>query len=374
MKTIFLHIGPAKTGTTTIQQSLHDNEKLLLSIGYTIPRTGQVSPGQAGHHNLAWELNGNEHFNPKYGAWAELINELEDIPNDKIILSAEGFSLYTPEKIEFLKQLLQDYSVKVILYLRRQDLWLQSMWAEKLKKGENETFHMSLQEWIENSLTKSNTCDYDKLIENWGEVFGKENIIPRVLEKSQFKGTLFQDFLSACQVPEAMRFRDTIEMNISPGVKTLVLIREFKKLLQGKLDAGSRIKFYSALSDFATSAGWNDKPWSLIDQDIHAHTMKHFSIGNRQIAQEYFGRDELFLEKFDEKRLTRFSLDDFEADELFDVFSFIASTEFNFKQERDLVEENIYLKKEIEAIYSSRKWRLLESVINIKKNFGFRSN
>lgn len=102
--------------------------------------------------------------------------------------------------------------------------------------------------------------------------------------------------------------------------------------------------------------------------------MKHFSIGNRQIAQEYFGRDELFLEKFDEKRLTRFSLDDFEADELFDVFSFIASTECNFKQERDLVEENIYLKKEIEAIYSSRKWRLLERIINIKKSFGFRSN
>lgn len=373
MKTIYLHIGPAKTGTTTIQQSLHDNEQLLSSIGYAIPRTGQVSPGQAGHHNLAWELNGNEHFNPKYGVWAELIKELEGITHEKIILSAEGFSLYTPEKIQLLKELLQNYSVNVILYLRRQDFWLQSMWAEKLKKGENEYFHLSLQEWIDRSLTITNTCDYHNLIERWGVVFGRGNIIPRVLEKSQFKGTLFQDFLSACQVPDAMRFRDTIEMNISPGIKTLVLIREFKKLLEGKLDGGSRIKFYNALSDYATSAGWNDKPWSLIDQDIHTRTMEHFSTGNRQIAREYFGRDALFLEKYDEKRLTRFTLDDFNSDELFDIFSFIASTEFNFKQERELVEENIYLKKEIETIYSSRKWRLLERIINIKKNFKFRT-
>jgi len=236
----------------------------------------------------------------------------------------------------------------VILYLRRQDLWLQSMWAEMLKKGENETFHISLQEWIESRLTKSNTCDYDKLIEKWGAVFGRSNVIPRVLEKSQLRGTLFQDFLSACQVADAMRFRDTIEMNVSPGIKTLVLIREFKKLLEGKLDGGSRIKFYNALSDYAASAGWNDKPWSLIDQDLHTRTMEHFKDGNRQIAREYFGRDELFLDKYDEKRLTRFTLDDFNAIELFDVFSFIASNEFNFEQERDLVQENFYLKKEIE--------------------------
>jgi len=113
-------------------------------------------------------------------------------------------------------------------------------------------------------------------------------------------------------------------------------------------DGGSRIKFYNALSDYAASAGWNDKPWSLIDQDLHTRTMEHFKDGNRQIAREYFGRDELFLDKYDEKRLTRFTLDDFNAIELFDVFSFIASNEFNFEQERDLVQENFYLKKEIE--------------------------
>lgn len=373
MKKIYLHIGPAKTGTTTIQQSLHDSNQQLLSVGYYVPHTGQVSPGQAGHHNLAWELNGNTHFDPKHGVWTELVEELRTISYDQIILSAEGFSLYSPEKIEYLRQILKDYAVYVIVYLRRQDEWLQSMWAEKLKKGENESFHLSLQEWVEKSLTRSNTCDYDRLILNWGDFFGRENIIPRILERSQFKGSLFQDFLTACQVLEATRFRDTIEMNPSPGIKTLVLVREFKKLLEGKLDIASRIRFFAALSDYADGAGWNDKSWSLVDENLHRQVMQHFSKGNEQIAREYFGRNELFLEKYDTKHVTNISLDDFEIEELFGTFCFISASQFNIKQERDLIEENIYLKKEIETIYSSRKWRFLERVINIKKNFDFHS-
>ena len=45
----FLHIGTAKTGTTTIQHFIHKNKKHLLQNGYLYP----CRPGKTNHEKLA---------------------------------------------------------------------------------------------------------------------------------------------------------------------------------------------------------------------------------------------------------------------------------------------------------------------------------
>jgi len=56
LRTLFIHIGPHKTGATTIQHGLGLNEKILRRKGVLIPKSGRPFPKNGGVHNLAWQL------------------------------------------------------------------------------------------------------------------------------------------------------------------------------------------------------------------------------------------------------------------------------------------------------------------------------
>jgi hypothetical protein len=58
-KTIYIHIGPHKTGTTTIQHALFINETLLRKNGILCPKSGRVFLDSAATHNLGFELAEN---------------------------------------------------------------------------------------------------------------------------------------------------------------------------------------------------------------------------------------------------------------------------------------------------------------------------
>lgn len=127
---IFLHIGPPKTGTTTIQRFLNINKKKLENKGILYPKSGIKNSGQ---HNLAWELLDYYEYDKKYGTWSDLFNEIDK--NEKIVISSEFFSLLDENGIEKLYRKLRHYEVKIILYLRRQDRLYNSTYVEEIKSG-----------------------------------------------------------------------------------------------------------------------------------------------------------------------------------------------------------------------------------------------
>ncbi|HMN86610.1 MAG TPA: hypothetical protein PKA74_11550, partial [Bauldia sp.] len=49
-RTLLIHVGPHKTGTTAIQQSLVENAALLRAAGHSYPEVGFLL---FGHHGLA---------------------------------------------------------------------------------------------------------------------------------------------------------------------------------------------------------------------------------------------------------------------------------------------------------------------------------
>lgn len=61
-KSIYIHIGPHKTGTTTLQFSLFLNKDKLKKNGILYPDSGIISAKLPGHHNLAWEILGDKRF------------------------------------------------------------------------------------------------------------------------------------------------------------------------------------------------------------------------------------------------------------------------------------------------------------------------
>lgn len=368
-KKIFMHVGPHKTGTTTIQFSMNLNKNLLKKNGIYYPKSGFVSEGLPGHHNLAWELSGNDRYAEKYGTWSDLVSELNRVNFDRIILSSEDLCTLPREKVIQINEYLKDFDVHIVIYVRRQDQRLQSAWSEKIKNAKDDTEWLSFPEFVARVDYKFPYYDYYTLIQKWSDVFGKPKIIVRVLEKNQLRGTLFNDFLTACEVPNPEQYQDADDMNLSPGIKTIVINRELKQRLHGKLDKGAMLRFYFSIREYADLAGWNRDKWSFIDKELHQKIMEMYRSSNQKIAREFFGRDELFLEPFEEKNLSNFTANDFSRTELLHAFAFITSAMLSAKQDQELVRENILLRKEIESIYASKKWKLLVKLALARKKY-----
>ena len=66
-----------KTGTTSLQTMIARNREHFREQGLYYPATGQVGVGD-GQHNLAWELLGDERFDPEAGSLAGLADELRE--------------------------------------------------------------------------------------------------------------------------------------------------------------------------------------------------------------------------------------------------------------------------------------------------------
>ena len=76
-KTIFLHIGANKTGTTSIQKQLAEHRDLLEREGVLYPRTAQAG---SVHYPLSWGLglgHPPEQYKHSPEHWLNVINEIQ---------------------------------------------------------------------------------------------------------------------------------------------------------------------------------------------------------------------------------------------------------------------------------------------------------
>ena len=145
MKTVYLHIGTFKTGTSSIQNFVTSNRDELASLGYYVP-TGQAM----GHHELPISLirdySDFEAAWPKFEGdsaeiWSRALAEINATDCDKIIISAEGFCDLVNENCRdaseqmgrLVADYLADYRVVVVCYVRAILPYMRSMYGETIK-------------------------------------------------------------------------------------------------------------------------------------------------------------------------------------------------------------------------------------------------
>ncbi len=105
--------------------------------GVLFPHAGHVRNG--GHHNIAWELNGDAGFDPQVGSLADLATELGATDLNSVVLSSEDFEFWylRPDLLERIKRTAEDagFSVDVLLVLRPVTEYVESLYKELLKHG-----------------------------------------------------------------------------------------------------------------------------------------------------------------------------------------------------------------------------------------------
>jgi len=144
MKKIFIHAGLHKTGTTALQFALNSNRNALQQQGFYYPSSG-IPAKYHGHHNFAWQLARDRRFRPEYGDIRALLKEIEGVKEDNIILSSEDFesSLLHPHRMQKISNnfLQNNAKVCIVIYIRSQVDYLQSLYFELLKWGLGDEFY-----------------------------------------------------------------------------------------------------------------------------------------------------------------------------------------------------------------------------------------
>ena len=326
-KTIFLHIGVPKTGSSTIQKGLYHNQKRLRRNGFLYPRSGLIGTN---HKNIFFQLTSMEDHRAKYtpgaGNLEELAKEISETRFNKIMISAEHFALFNSSQIKTLQNALNPFLTKVIVYLRRQDQVIQSGWSQNAKRLVTKK---SLDQNIDEEIsTNKSVYHYDYLLKKWAKAFGKENLILRIFEPDNLSGHIFHDFLKTCGIESPDKFPIPISTNVSPGYRTLGLIQEISNRIDFEnIDPITRVQIGKEIERYCDQLGWDkDEKFNAIDEPTFNRIMTHFRPGNKKVAQEYLGKDELFSESFTKKEVTHFKLDQIEKNELLAIFSHLINT------------------------------------------------
>jgi hypothetical protein len=184
----YLHVGTHKTGTTSVQHFLSANDRLLAAeAGIYVPRAGRAD-GSGGHHNIAWELNDDERFDPARGALRDVLAEIAGQPLRRTCLSSEDFE-YLHTRPDALRRLAEGFTgigfvPQVILYLRPQAGYAESLYAELVRHGLAISFPAFLDAIIATGEYRFNASwrfafDYDRLVNAFADAFGTGNVTVR---------------------------------------------------------------------------------------------------------------------------------------------------------------------------------------------------
>jgi len=143
-RTIYLHIGTHKTGTTALQNFFSNNSHILEAGGVVYPRSGRPISGN-GHHDIAFELYEKSRMSCINSPTDALFREIEAHHYDVIISSEElvrAVHYATDEARTFVSKLYTFFDcVSIIIYFRNQPSFLTSNYIERLKYGFNMTFN-----------------------------------------------------------------------------------------------------------------------------------------------------------------------------------------------------------------------------------------
>ncbi len=335
MSTLFLHIGMPKTGTTSLQHFLTDNRYRLQRHGLEVPVFDLDSKGAGLGRNAHWMTAYYDEPNVCEKCYAQLKKALKKY--EKVVITDEGIynDLFSkPDMISRLKAKIDEFGedMKVIMYVRRQDNYIYSAWAQRAKMRYTETLDELLQR--ESYLKRLNYLD---VLEEVTEVVGLENVIVRVYENGKYEGngnTIFSDFLKIFGIEFTDEF-ELPEKTFNTSLHDVVL--ETKRRLNAYPEFHAMWNFNDILryaeQCVRDEGKLRNRP--VFTTEARQKFMQRFEEQNRIIAEKYMKYDEgvsLFAESVEEK--------DTDAGEFTDEEIFYVMTRIIIGQQQKYKEEN----------------------------------
>lgn len=299
-----------KTGTTAIQSWLTNNSHYLEKQGIVYPDTPRMLLGRNGHFLYKCNSEKNE-LQRQQGL--EQIKQLSK-KYDKIILSDEAFWNNGASDDDFWKSLLyftksNKIDLKVIVYLRRQDSFIQSYWKQKIKRRR---YGKTFSAFLKDDNFDYVAMDYYKTLSVIAKNIGKENILVRPYEFSQFhENSILIDFC------DSVGIKITEELKISEEHPNMSLEGNFVEIRRFI----NKIPAYKNSSDdfmFETIRAANNqylrnnkpKKVNMASSKKLKEYLSRFDDSNAKVAKEFLQKDDGKLFNDDVPDLPLYSIDE----------------------------------------------------------------
>jgi hypothetical protein len=289
-RTLVLHIGLPKTGTTAIQRTLASRRRALAARGICYPvSAGGAVPVFLHRAALAGSVARGRHGQAVARFAESLCSEIAGLPAEMgtVILSAEQCSLHlqTRAQIGQLHALLAPHftAMRVVIYLRRQDALAASLYAQMLRRG-----IMELPQLGDPRPPLDGLYDYATLMDNWAWVFGADAMVPRIFARDRLPdGDVVRDFLALCGVDGMQAARARGDVNPSMNAQGQALMLAVGRVMQHQCATQQeRSEFSARLAGIVTrlyaGRGWQPS------RAAAASFMARYADGNELVRREWF--------------------------------------------------------------------------------------
>lgn len=296
-----LHIGLEKTGSSTIQHFLSGNRALLAREGVHYPSvTGLNGGSQWGFvicaHDRPWTidvsvalgLQGEEACRTYADQFLERFDrEIRAAGKARtLMISSEHFHsrLRTAGSIARLRDILQPLvqDLRVVMYLRRQDLVAVSLYSTKIKSGNTKP---QLFPGLNDDSHIPYYFDFNTVYEMWVEVFGEDAVDVRLFEPGNWQdGNILYDFCDAVGIDiEGKKLPSTINQSLSAVGSDFLL--EVNRQMPNIVDGRRNRERDQLTVDIAAVARGRSYPAS---REQAQRFYQKFKEGNERLRQRLF--------------------------------------------------------------------------------------
>lgn len=284
-KTLYIHIGTGKTGTSAIQMFLNSNDQQLENKHELL----YLKTGRENSKHRSLDFNARRKQTNYESIVIELLNaaktEILSSSSRNFLVSDEDFPGLTSSEINILQELFSpEIELKLVVYLRRQDEYLESWFAQIVKTGAYTTDIIKLYD----RLASTNLLSYTKMLTPWQLTLGQDNIVVRPYENCQFRNlSLFDDFIDIFKIRDQSLTIPPKAVNTSLTRDKILLLR---KLSRNGLESVIDQTFISHLKTIET----NGDSKYMLSNEKRTEIALRYENSNNQIAQQYLNQEKLF--------------------------------------------------------------------------------
>jgi hypothetical protein len=302
----YIHVGPHKTGTTSIQWFLQENREELLRHGYFVP---QSETKHGAHYALVEKLCGLEPGEDREPLVAESIRALVETPSEAIVLSSEALEGILQNRKHadvFFSQIGElNLEPKLILFPRNQPQWINSSYSSSVKSFRRSDSFEPLR------FARSVGAKFSHWLE-LAHAYGAE-LIARPFTKETIARGVIADFLRSIGI-NSSQFRDSqTRQNEAAGPFTVSVARDVLRLI-GETDKRltwlqtNRCK--ARLVGYLDQKGLADAGYCGLTTALARHLEQELRRDNDAFAQQAWGTS--WAEIFAADTAEEFTPNDFE--------------------------------------------------------------
>jgi hypothetical protein len=234
--TRLIHIGPPKTGTTSLQGAFHGNREALLAQGVRYAGSARHSRRAVYAAERRPEFQ-HEHEPPPLRLWTRLLAEIRNATEPRVVLSSEIFADAAAEAIPRIVADLDPSRVHVVVTLRPLARILSSQWQQAVRGGVRASFDAWLRDVLEDPGAARDLFwhrhHHDRLIARWADVVGYDRVTVVVVDEVDHDVVLrvFEQLLG---LREGTLVAERDRANRSMTLPEVEAVRAFNKALRAE--------------------------------------------------------------------------------------------------------------------------------------------